>query len=302
MKIENLKNEKIENVKKEIWDLSRKSNNFSNPNYLLNSDFYFNQRGQNSYTSNTSKYTYTYDRWCLQKSAGTNHCIVENGKPRYKCSSSANNQLVFGQIMEYPEKFSDRTVTFWLKYSSLKNGSVRLAIQINASYFVYGEVCKDSSGTAIVTANIPSNCVGLAVWIEKYNGTSEWYIEPKEAKMEEGLIATPLTLNSVHQELYNLKKYFMNTNYLQGALFISSPDSLELIVDLNMRSNPTVLSFEYYLYSYNGDGNITTYQDTAFTHVGVSPNCLQFSLYRPQHGIRAGFFCITQLQLDSEIY
>lgn len=302
MKIENFKKEKIEDVRKEIWDLSQTAQNVSNPNYLLNSDFYFNQRGQSTYTSNSSKFTYTYDRWCLQKSEGTNHCDIVDGKPRYSCSTSATNQIVFGQTIEHPERYRGHTITFWMKYTALKNGSMRLAIQTNTSSFVYGEICTKSSGTAVVTATIPTDSIALVVWVEKYSGTDEWYIEPKEAKMEEGSVPTALTLTNVHQELFNLKRYFINTDALWGRIFVSGPSHLELIVPFNMRTTPSIVWIGYNLYTYNDDGSISSTWSTSVMNVTAYSNYLQFTVEMVNHGIKDGHFCITGLLVDAEIY
>lgn len=87
------------------------------PNLLVNSDFksgIINQRGQASYTGNSSKNTYTVDRWYITRSMA-NTLTVNDG---YVTASLPTDQS-FGQFLEFSPSGA-MTVAIKLKDTDLK--------------------------------------------------------------------------------------------------------------------------------------------------------------------------------------
>ena len=303
--IKNLKTNKIEDNRKEIWALLQNQNeiygDFSNPNFLYNGDFYINQRGATSYTSQTSTITYTVDRWALSKIANT------------KCTKSAQGVTLQHQKTTtgslYLQPVSDainlrgRTVTFSLKYKNL-SGKMCLSISDNGGNTTYSTETTNAEGILTLTTVVSETCTTLSCEIVKRNTTASFTVLLLEAKLEVGSKATQFTPRPYEEELSLCERFYLRVPNYWGRIARYSDYRLALIIYVNMRSLPKLAFDSYYIQQYQADSLASASFNDGFTFsVGNrTPACIRILASKTNHEVHDGLFHFNNLQLDSEIY
>ena len=203
---------------------------FSNPNLLLNSNFRVDQRGRGTYSNNTTKPTYTLDRWI-----SINAQVVYNidGTATITSLATTDTSSWFKQILAHA---INDTCTLSCNITAV-TGNAYLYNQRNGKKIV--------KGLNTVTLSYLKEAS-----IELKQGASitiEWI------KLEKGSKATTYVAPNYAEELqkcmmyYNQLKASLN-GYFTTQTYVSS-DSL-----LNIRTKPTIKCVgSFWLYYLGGD-------------------------------------------------
>jgi len=227
--------DRISRNRVDIYGISQK---FSNYNYLINGNFMINQRNKSTYSSSTSKYVYTVDRWRFNKISNTTCTKLDTG---VRISSSVyESGVVFGQILENPSLFSGKQMTFSLKYENLQ-GAVSIGIY-DGEKALYSESTEKKEDSIKITKLIAEDCKSIICVINKQN-EEDFSIDLLEAKLEIGMTATPFIPRLYAEELALCQRYFYgNIFYQGGAVAASTGSSLYAYLSLPvaMRTTPTI--------------------------------------------------------------
>ena len=294
----------VENNRKDIWALSKKlkSQNtvFSNPNILLNGNFAINQRGSSSYTSSTSSFVYTVDRWCLAKLANVT-CTVGDKRVTLKTTNTLSKAL-YAQFVDTSSYYAGRTVTFSIKYENL-SGSMSLNIY-DGTGSTRSIITTASSGTLTVTRSLPTNATEISCEIMKRDTADSFTVDLLEAKLEVGENATMFVPRPYEEELQACRKFYNFIPDFWGRIARNNSSRLSLVLPFGMRTTPTITMESYYFQNYTYDSSGVTTYNSGFTFTPALTNscCTRIFASKSSHGIIEGVFYFYNLHLDSEIY
>lgn len=252
---------------------------FSNPNLLLNSNFRVDQRGHGTYSNNTTKPTYTLDRWM---SINTKVVYNIDGTVTITSLATTDTSAWFKQILAHA---INDTCTLSCNITAV-TGNAYLYRQINGKKIVKG-------------LNIVSLPYLKETSIELKQGASitiEWI------KLEKGSKATTYVAPNYAEELQKCMMYYNQlkaslSGYFTTQTYVSS-DSLS-----NMRTKPTIKGvggfWLYYWGSYNkynfssvGTISLTEYNEITIL-IAPSTTTQECSLVFDKDGY---------IELDAEIY
>lgn len=203
---------------------------FSNPNLLLNSNFKVDQRGRGTYTNNTTKPTYTLDRWM---SINTEVVYNVDGTATITSLATTDTSAWFKQILEHA---INDTCTLSCNITAV-TGSAYLYNHANGKKIV--------KGLNTVTLSYLKEAS-----IELKQGASitiEWI------KLEKGGKATAYVAPNYANELQRCMMYYnvVNTS-LNGYFTTQMYVGCETL--LNMRTKPTVKGVgSIWVYYYDGN-------------------------------------------------
>jgi hypothetical protein len=253
---------------------------FSNPNLLLNSNFKVDQRGRGTYTNNTTKPTYTLDRWM---SINTEVVYNVDGTATITSLATTDTSAWFKQILEHAI-----------------NDTCTLSCNITAvtgSAYLYNH----SDGKKIVKG---LNTVTLSYLkeasIELKQGASitiEWI------KLEKGSKATAYVAPNYANELQRCMMYYnvVNTS-LNGYFTTQMYVGCEAL--LNMRTKPTVKgvgSIWVYYYGGNTKYKFSDLQSIVLTKYSEI-TLLVAPLGASQQNMTVVFDEDSYIELDAEVY
>lgn len=202
---------------------------FSNPNLLLNSNFKVDQRGRGTYTNNTTKPTYTLDRWM---SINTKVVYNVDGTATITSLATTDTSSWFKQILEHA---INDTCTLSCNIK---------AVTGNAYLYNHANGKKIVKGLNTVTLSYLKEAS-----IELKQGASitiEWI------KLEKGSKATAYVAPNYANELQRCMMYYnvVNTS-LNGYFTTQMYVGCETV--LNMRTRPTVKGVgSFWVYYYGG--------------------------------------------------
>lgn len=251
---------------------------FSNPNLLLNSNFRVDQRGRGTYSNNTTKPTYTLDRWI-----SINAQVVYNidGTATITSLATTDTSSWFKQILAHA---INDTCTLSCNITAV-TGNAYLYNQRNGKKIV--------KGLNTVTLSYLKEAS-----IELKQGASitiEWI------KLEKGSKATTYVAPNYAEELqkcmmyYNQLKTSLN-GYFTTQTYVSS-DSL-----LNIRTKPTIKCVgSFWLYYWGGN--------TKYNFSGVETALTKYNeitlLLAPTSTVQNCTLVFDEdsyIELDAEIY
>lgn len=252
---------------------------FSNPNLLLNSNFRVNQRGRGTYSNNTTKPTYTLDRWI-----SINAQVVYNidGTATITSLATTDTSSWFKQILAHA---INDTCTLSCNIT---------AVTGNAYLYNQGNGKKIVKGLNTVTLSYLKEAS-----IELKQGASitiEWI------KLEKGSKATTYVAPNYAEELQKCMMYYNQLNsslsgYFTTQTYVSS-DSLS-----KMRTKPTIRgvgSFWLYYwgayskYNFNSVGTISSTEYNEITILLAPSTTTQECSLVFEKG--------SYIELDAEIY
>lgn len=254
---------------------------FSNPNLLLNSNFRVDQRGYGTYSNNTTKPTYTLDRWM-----NINAKVVYNidGTVTITSLATTDTSAWFKQILAHAV---DAVCTLSCNITAV-TGNAYLYNQANGEKIVKGLNTVVISSPSLKGASI-----------ELKQGAS---ITIKWIKLEKGSKATTYVAPNYAEELQKCMMYYNQlkaslSGYFTTQTYVSS-DSLS-----NMRTKPTIRGvggfWLYYWGSYNkynfssvGTISLTEYNEITIL-IAPSTTTQECSLVFDKDGY---------IELDAEIY
>lgn len=251
---------------------------FSNPNLLLNSNFRVDQRGRGTYSNNTTKPTYTLDRWI-----SINAQVVYNidGTATITSLATTDTSSWFKQILAHA---INDTCTLSCNITAV-TGNAYLYNQRNGKKIV--------KGLNTVTLSYLKEAS-----IELKQGASitiEWI------KLEKGSKATTYVAPNYAEELqkcmmyYNQLKTSLN-GYYTTQTYVSS-DSL-----LNIRTKPTIKcvgSFWLYYWDGNTKYNFSSVETTLTEYNEIT---LLLAPISNEQNCTLVFDKDSYIELDAEIY
>lgn len=251
---------------------------FSNPNLLLNSNFKVDQRGRGTYTNNTTKPTYTLDRWI-----SINAQVVYNidGTATITSLATTDTSSWFKQILAHA---INDTCTLSCNITAV-TGNAYLYNQRNGKKIV--------KGLNTVTLSYLKEAS-----IELKQGASitiEWI------KLEKGSKATTYVAPNYTEELqkcmmyYNQLKTSLN-GYFTTQTYVSS-DSL-----LNTRTKPTIKcvgSFWLYYWGGNTKYNFSSVEATLTEYNEIT---LLIAPTSTEQNCTLVFDKDSYIELDAEVY
>lgn len=254
---------------------------FSNPNLLLNSNFRVDQRGYGTYSNNTTKPTYTLDRWM-----SINAKVVYNidGTVTITSLATTDASAWFKQILAHAV---DAMCTLSC-YITAVTGNAYLYNQANGEKIVKGLNTVVISSPSLKGASI-----------ELKQGAS---ITIKWIKLEKGSKATTYVAPNYAEELQKCMMYY---NKLQTSLngYFTTQTYVSSDTALNMRTKPTIKgvgSFwlyywgSYTKYSLSSVGAITLTQYNEIT-ILIAPSTTT-------QNCTLVFDENSYIELDAEIY
>lgn len=254
---------------------------FSNPNLLLNSNFRVDQRGYGTYSNNTTKPTYTLDRWM-----SINAKVVYNidGTVTITSLATTDTSAWFKQILAHAV---DAMCTLSC-YITAVTGNAYLYNQANGEKIVKGLNTVVISSPSLKGASI-----------ELKQGAS---ITIKWIKLEKGSKATTYVAPNYAEELQKCMMYYNELNsvlygYVTTQIYIGS----EQIT--NMRTKPTITytgSIWVYVWEKNFKYNLSS--------VGAITLTQYNEIAIPVSPVTIGQTCAvifdtnSHIALDAEIY
>lgn len=253
---------------------------FSNPNLLLNSNFKVDQRGRGTYTNNTTKPTYTLDRWM---SINTEVVYNVDGTATITSLATTDTSAWFKQILEYA---INDTCTLSCNITAV-TGSAYLYNHANGKKIV--------KGLNTVTLSYLKEAS-----IELKQGASitiEWI------KLEKGSKATAYVAPNYANELQRCMMYYnvVNTS-LNGYFTTQMYVGCETL--LNMRTKPTVNgvgSIWVYYYGGNTKYKFSDLQSIVLTKYSEI-TLLAAPLSVSQQNMTVVFDVDSYIELDAEVY
>lgn len=253
---------------------------FSNPNLLLNSNFKVDQRGRGTYTNNTTKPTYTLDRWM---SINTEVVYNVDGTATITSLATTDTSAWFKQILEHA---INDTCTLSCNITAV-TGSAYLYNHANGKKIV--------KGLNTVTLSYLKEAS-----IELKQGASitiEWI------KLEKGSKATAYVAPNYANELQRCMMYYnvVNTS-LNGYFTTQMYVGCETL--LNMRTKPTVKgvgSIWVYYYGGNTKYGFSDLQSIVLTKYSEI-TLLAAPLGVSQQNMTVVFDEDSYIELDAEVY
>lgn len=253
---------------------------FSNPNLLLNSNFKVDQRGRGTYTNNTTKPTYTLDRWM---SINTEVVYNVDGTATITSLATTDTSAWFKQILEHA---INDTCTLSCNITAV-TGSAYLYNHANGKKIV--------KGLNTVTLSYLKEAS-----IELKQGASitiEWI------KLEKGSKATAYVAPNYANELQRCMMYYnvVNTS-LNGYFTTQMYVGFETL--LNMRTKPTVKgvgSIWVYYYGGNTKYKFSDLQSIVLTKYSEI-TLLAAPLGVSQQNMTVVFDEDSYIELDAEVY
>lgn len=253
---------------------------FSNPNLLLNSNFKVDQRGRGTYTNNTTKPTYTLDRWM---SINTEVVYNVDGTATITSLATTDTSAWFKQILEHA---INDTCTLSCNITAV-TGSAYLYNHTNGKKIV--------KGLNTVTLSYLKEAS-----IELKQGASitiEWI------KLEKGSKATAYVAPNYANELQRCMMYYnvVNTS-LNGYFTTQMYVGCETL--LNMRTKPTVKGVgSIWVYYYGGN---TKYKFSDLQSIILTKYSEITLLVAPsgasQQNMTVVFDEDSYIELDAEVY
>lgn len=253
---------------------------FSNPNLLLNSNFRVDQRGRGTYTNNTTKPTYTLDRWM---SINTEVVYNVDGTATITSLATTDTSAWFKQILEHA---INDTCTLSCNITAV-TGSAYLYNHANGKKIV--------KGLNTVTLSYLKEAS-----IELKQGASitiEWI------KLEKGSKATAYVAPNYANELQRCMMYYnVVTTSLNGYFTTQMYVGCETL--LNMRTKPTVKgvgSIWVYYYGGNTKYKFSDLQSIVLTKYSEI-TLLAAPLSVSQQNMTVVFDADSYIELDAEVY
>lgn len=253
---------------------------FSNPNLLLNSNFKVDQRGRGTYTNNTTKPTYTLDRWM---SINTEVVYNVDGTATITSLATTDTSAWFKQILEHA---INDTCTLSCNITAV-TGSAYLYNHANGKKIV--------KGLNTVTLSYLKEAS-----IELKQGASitiEWI------KLEKGSKATAYVAPNYANELQRCMMYYnvVNTS-LNGYFTTQMYVGCETL--LNMRTKPTIKGVgSIWVYYYGGN---TKYKFSDLQSIALTKYSEITLLVAPlgvsQQNMTVVFDEDSYIELDAEVY
>lgn len=253
---------------------------FSNPNLLLNSNFKVDQRGRRTYTNNTTKPTYTLDRWM---SINTEVVYNVDGTATITSLATTDTSAWFKQILEHA---INDTCTLSCNITAV-TGSAYLYNHANGKKIV--------KGLNTVTLSYLKEAS-----IELKQGASitiEWI------KLEKGSKATAYVAPNYANELQRCMMYYnvVNTS-LNGYFTTQMYVGCETL--LNMRTKPTAKGVgSIWVYYYGGN---TKYKFSDLQSIVLTEYSEITLLAAPsgasQQNMTVVFDVDSYIELDAEVY
>lgn len=233
----------------------------ANENLLINGDFQVNQRGQTSYSTNSTNAIYTVDRWRLQAGTGNGSVTLtvnEDGSVTISNQTTVNAYLV--QVFEKAFALNDYTASFEI---SNKTGIVSFAI--NDAMDAAQEV---NNGFNAFTGNgSPSRITFYLAGGSSM--TLRW------VKLEQGSIATPFVPRLYAEELLFCQWYYRifkgSNKYLGLVRTFSAGTSgiYEIPLATSMRTTPTISAS-----GVTAQGNGITFNSVSLSENMVGGSCI----------------------------
>lgn len=252
---------------------------FSNPNLLLNSNFKVDQRGRGTYTNNTTKPTYTLDRWI---SINTEVVYNIDGTATITSLATTDTSSWFKQILEHA---INDTCTLSCNITAV-TGNAYLYNQANGKKIV--------KGLNTVTLSYLKEAS-----IELKQGASitiEWI------KLEKGSKATAYVAPNYADELQRCMMYYNVVNTpLNGYFTTQMYIGCEALA--NMRTKPTIKCVgSFWVYYYGGNVKYKfsdiTIELTKYSEITL----LSAPLGVSQQNMTVIFDEDSYIELDAEVY
>lgn len=254
---------------------------FSNPNLLLNSNFRVDQRGYGTYSNNTTKPTYTLDRWM-----SINAKVVYNidGTVTITSLATTDTSAWFKQILAHAV---DATCTLSC-YITAVTGNAYLYNQANGEKIVKGLNTVVISSPSLKGASI-----------ELKQGAS---ITIKWIKLEKGSKATTYVAPNYAEELQKCMMYY---NQLQTSLngYFTTQTYVSSDVLSNMRTKPTIKgvgSFWLYYWGAYNKYNFSSVETISLT--GYNEITILIAPSSTTQNCTLVFDEDSYIELDAEIY
>lgn len=253
---------------------------FSNPNLLLNSNFRVDQRGSGTYSNNTTKPTYTLDRWI-----SINAQVVYNidGTATITSLATTDTSSWFKQILAYA---INDTCTLSCNITEV-TGNAYLYNQRNGKKIV--------KGLNTVTLSYLKEAS-----IELKQGASitiEWI------KLEKGSKATTYVAPNYAEELQKCMMYYNVVNTpLNGYFTTQMYIGCEALA--NMRTKPTIKcvgSFWIYYYERNNKYKFSDFPNIVLSKYSEITILSSPSSATPQN-MTVIFDEDSYIELDAEVY
>lgn len=252
---------------------------FSNPNLLLNSNFEVDQRGYGTYTNNTTKPTYTLDRWM---SINTEVVYNVDGTATITSLATTDTSSWFKQILEHTIK---DTCTLSCNITAV-TGDAYLYNQANGKKIVKGL-------NTVTLSSLKEASIELK---QGASITIEWM------KLEKGSIATAYVAPNYADELQRCMMYYNVVNTpLNGYFTTQMYTGCEALV--NMRTKPTINcvgSFWIYYYDGNKKYNFSDFTITLSKYSEITFNSAPSGV-TPQN-MTVIFDEGSYIELDAEVY
>lgn len=298
-----------------------KTEYISNPNLLINGDFQVWQRG--TLLECLTRLNYTCDRWLC--STDFPKVLIEKDNEFLKVTAKeVNNDLSILQTLETADVIPVRgkKVTFSVnlkKYSNMSTGDIVLNIYTGtgideATSFTnrvvttrkvsYSELT-ESPKLFMLTADIPNNANSISVIIRvgTFYGNQinkEGNFGIKNAKLEVGEIATPLSPRSYGEELALCERYcrklvgrYPMSYYNADNIYFCCNEILNMRVSPSIVGNHTEPNFQIF----------NTNQGVAQSGFKLSTDSISIVSTKANHGlINAGIGIWKPVLLDAEIY
>lgn len=252
---------------------------FSNPNLLLNSNFKVDQRGRGTYTNNTTKPTYTLDRWI---SINTKVVYNIDGTATITSLATTDTSSRFKQILEHAV---NDTCTLSCNITAV-TGNAYLYNQANGKKIVKGL-------NTITLSYLKEASIELK---QGASITIEWI------KLEKGSKATAYVAPNYADELQRCMMYYNVVNTpLNGYFTTQMYIGCEALA--NMRTKPTIKCVgSFWVYYYGGN---VKYKFSDFT-IELSKYLEITLLSAPsgasQQNMTVIFDKDSYIELDAEVY
>lgn len=253
---------------------------FSNPNLLLNSNFRVDQRGRGTYTNNTTKPTYTLDRWI---SINTEVVYNVDGTATITSLATTDTSSWFKQILEHVVK---DTCTLSCNITAV-TGNAYLYNQANGKKIIKGL-------NTVILSSLKEASIELK---QGASITIEWI------KLEKGSKATTYVAPNYANELQRCMMYYNVVNTpLNGYFTTQMYIGCEAIA--NMRTRPTINcvgSFWIYYYERNNKHKFSDFQNIVLTKYSEITIPSAPSSATPQN-MTVIFDEDSYIELDAEVY
>ena len=253
---------------------------FSNPNLLLNSNFEVDQRGRGTYTNNTTKPTYTLDRWM---SINTEVVYNVDGTAIITSLATTDTSAWFKQILEHA---INDTCTLSCNITAV-TGNAYLYNQTKGKKIVKGL-------NTVTLSSLKEASIELK---QGASITIEWI------KLEKGSKATAYVAPNYANELQKCMMYYNVVNTPLNGYFTTQM-YLGCEVLANMRTKPTIKCVgSFWVYYYNGNvkykfSDIRTIEVSKYSEITLLSAPLGVAI----QNMTAIFDEGSYIELDAEVY